>query len=164
MNFDSTWYSVLNVLEYFFWFKSRLHYHARRGAIPLGGNTVFFDRALLSRVGGWDERNLTEDADIGLRLSGTGEKIRVVYDDRYVTREETPPTLGGSSSSARAGAKGSCRPCARHYERDRNHGRDSRVHRPHCRDNSHVQREGQHTPHHGRRAVSGSRRRPAHRR
>ncbi len=25
-NFDSSWYSALNVLEYFFWFKSRLHY------------------------------------------------------------------------------------------------------------------------------------------
>ncbi len=94
MNFESTWYSALNVLEYFFWFKSRLHYHARKGAVTLGGNTVFFDRALLVRIGGWDETNLTEDADIGLRLSGTGEKIRVVYDDRYVTREETPPTLG----------------------------------------------------------------------
>ena len=94
MNFDSSWYSALNVLEYFFWFKSRLHYHARKGAITLGGNTVFFDRALLVHTGGWDETNLTEDADIGLRLSGTGEKIRVVYDDRYVTREETPPTLG----------------------------------------------------------------------
>ncbi len=94
MNFDSNWFSALNVLEYFFWFKSRLHYHARKGAITLGGNTVFFDRALLVHIGGWDERNLTEDADIGLRLSGTGEKIRVVYDDRYVTREETPPTLG----------------------------------------------------------------------
>ncbi len=44
MNFNSSWYSALNVLEYFFWFKSRLHYHARLGAIPLGGNTVFFDR------------------------------------------------------------------------------------------------------------------------
>src|SRR5262249_19728190 len=48
---------------------------------------------LISRVGGWDERNLTEDADIGLRLSAAGERIRVVYDDRYVTKEETPPTL-----------------------------------------------------------------------
>ena len=94
MNFDSEWYSALNVLEYFFWFKSRLHYHARIGAIPLGGNTVFFDRELLKSIGGWDEHNLTEDADIGLRLSSTGERIRVVYDDRYVTKEETPPTLG----------------------------------------------------------------------
>jgi cellulose synthase/poly-beta-1,6-N-acetylglucosamine synthase-like glycosyltransferase len=94
MNFQSTWYSALNVLEYFFWFKSRLHYHANVGSIPLGGNTVFFARSVLTRVGGWDEHNLTEDADIGIRISCLGERIRVVYDDRYVTREETPPTLG----------------------------------------------------------------------
>ena len=93
MNFDSSWYSALNVLEYYFWFKSRLHYHARTGAIPLGGNTVFFDRDLVTQIGGWDEHNLTEDADIGLRLSAAGERIRVVYDDRYVTKEETPPTV-----------------------------------------------------------------------
>jgi len=93
MNFDSSWYSALNVLEYFFWFKSRLHYHARRGATPLGGNTVFFSRDLITRLGGWDESNLTEDADIGLRLSAAGEPIRIVYDDRYVTKEETPPTI-----------------------------------------------------------------------
>ena len=93
MDYDSKWYSSLNVLEYFFWFKSRLHYHAHSGAIPLGGNTVFFSRELLLSVGGWDEENLTEDADIGLRLSSMGERVRVVYDDRYVTKEETPPSL-----------------------------------------------------------------------
>src|SRR2546430_3369212 len=93
MDYQSKWYSVLNVLEYFFWFKSRLHYHARLGMTPLGGNTVFFTREVLQRVGGWDQRNLTEDADIGIRISRLGEPIRVVYDDRYVTREETPPTL-----------------------------------------------------------------------
>ena len=94
MNFESSWYSALNVLEYFFWFKSRLHYHARRGATPLGGNTVFFARDVIMRLGGWDETNLTEDADIGLRLSAARERIRIVYDDRYVTKEETPPTIG----------------------------------------------------------------------
>jgi cellulose synthase/poly-beta-1,6-N-acetylglucosamine synthase-like glycosyltransferase len=93
MNYQSNWYSALNVLEYFFWFKSRLHYHARHGAIPLGGNTIFFAREALVRLGGWDERNLTEDADIGIRISVLGERVRVVYDDRYVTKEETPPTL-----------------------------------------------------------------------
>lgn len=94
MNYHSNWYSALNVLEYFFWFKSRLHYHSRIGSVPLGGNTVFFARSVLARVGGWDERNLTEDADIGIRVSCLGERIRVVYDDRYVTREETPPSIG----------------------------------------------------------------------
>jgi glycosyltransferase XagB len=93
MNYDTNWYSTLNVLEYFFWFKSRLHYHARCGTIPLGGNTVFFARPVLERVGGWDEQNLTEDADIGMRISIQGERVCVVYDDRYVTREETPPSI-----------------------------------------------------------------------
>ena len=94
MDYQSKWYSALNVLEYFFWFKSRLHYHAHHGSIPLGGNTVFFARPVITRLRGWDEHNLTEDADIGIRLSVMGERVRVVYDDRYVTREETPPTLG----------------------------------------------------------------------
>jgi glycosyltransferase XagB len=94
MNYESSWYSALNVLEYFFWFKSRLHYHARMGMTPLGGNTVFFTRAALEQVGGWDERNLTEDADVGIRLSAMREPVRIVYDDRYVTREEAPPTIG----------------------------------------------------------------------
>lgn len=93
MNFESTWYSALNALEYFFWFRSRMHYYAKVGAIPLGGNTIFFDRALIARIGGWDEKILTEDAEIGLRLSAEGERIRVMYDHRYVTKEEVPPTL-----------------------------------------------------------------------
>jgi glycosyltransferase XagB len=94
MNYRDKWYSALNVLEYFFWFKSALHFFARYGAIPLGGNTVFFRRNVLEMIGGWDESNLTEDADIGIRLSTAGVTARVIYDDRYVTREETPPTLG----------------------------------------------------------------------
>jgi cellulose synthase/poly-beta-1,6-N-acetylglucosamine synthase-like glycosyltransferase len=93
MNYASHWYSTLNVLEYFFWFRSRLHFQAKYGALPLGGNTVFFGRELITEVGGWDENNLTEDADIGIRISRTGERVRVIYDDRYVTKEETPPTL-----------------------------------------------------------------------
>jgi cellulose synthase/poly-beta-1,6-N-acetylglucosamine synthase-like glycosyltransferase len=94
MNYDDHWFSALNVLEYFFWFKSRMHYHARVGMVPLGGNTVFITRELLERMGGWDQHCLTEDAEIGIRLSVAGVPIRVVYDDAYVTREETPPSAG----------------------------------------------------------------------
>lgn len=93
MNFRDYWFSVHNCLEYFFWFKSRLHFHARVGMIPLGGNTVFIRRDLLETVGGWDEDCLTEDADVGIRLSALGEPIKVVYDAQHVTREETPDTL-----------------------------------------------------------------------
>ncbi|HZR40239.1 MAG TPA: glycosyltransferase [Ktedonobacteraceae bacterium] len=93
MNFSDHWFSIHNCMEYFFWFKSRLHFHAKVGMIPLGGNTIFVRRDLLERVGGWDNQCLTEDADIGLRLSELGEPIRVVYDARHVTREETPNTV-----------------------------------------------------------------------
>jgi cellulose synthase/poly-beta-1,6-N-acetylglucosamine synthase-like glycosyltransferase len=93
MNHDSHWFSALNVLEYFFWFKSSLHYFAWSGVVPLGGNTVFVRRRLLQELGGWDDACLTEDADIGIRLSVAGARIRVVCDDEHVTREETPHTV-----------------------------------------------------------------------
>ncbi|MEK7571567.1 MAG: glycosyltransferase [Patescibacteria group bacterium] len=95
MNYRSHWFSTLNVLEYFFWFKSALHWFASLGAVPLGGNTVFFKKKYLDEMGGWNESFLTEDADIGIRLSLAGAKIRVVYDEKHATREETPNTIDG---------------------------------------------------------------------
>jgi cellulose synthase/poly-beta-1,6-N-acetylglucosamine synthase-like glycosyltransferase len=93
-NFRSSWFATLNVLEYFFWFKSTLHFFSKMGIIPLGGNTVFFKKDAIYSVGGWDENCLTEDADIGIRLSARGAKIRVVYDEALATQEETPTDSG----------------------------------------------------------------------
>ena len=93
MNHNTHWFSYLNVLEYFFWFKSSLHFFARVGMTPLGGNTVFIRRDLMEQLGGWDETTLTEDADLGIRLSLTHARIRIVYDDEFVTREETPNSI-----------------------------------------------------------------------
>lgn len=93
MNFDTHWFATFNVLEYFFWFKSTLHFFANNGLVPLGGNTVFFRKKILDEVGGWDEQCLTEDADIGIRLSAAGAKFQVVYDEKLATREETPHTV-----------------------------------------------------------------------
>jgi cellulose synthase/poly-beta-1,6-N-acetylglucosamine synthase-like glycosyltransferase len=94
MNFESSWYSVRNVLEYYFWFKSRLHFHARKQYVPLGGNTVFIFRRLLESAGGWDPDCLAEDCELGTRLSARGARTVVAYDPALVTREETPHTLG----------------------------------------------------------------------
>jgi cellulose synthase/poly-beta-1,6-N-acetylglucosamine synthase-like glycosyltransferase len=93
MNHNTYWFSYLNVLEYFFWFKSSLHFFSRVGMTPLGGNTVFVRRDLMEQLGGWDETTLTEDADLGIRLSLTHARIRIVYDDEFVTREETPNSI-----------------------------------------------------------------------
>ncbi|HVB62832.1 MAG TPA: glycosyltransferase, partial [Ktedonobacteraceae bacterium] len=93
MNHNTRWFCFLNVLEYFFWFKSSLHFFERLGMTPLGGNTVFVRRDLMEHLGGWDEKCLTEDADLGIRLSIEGARVRIVYDDEFVTREETPHTI-----------------------------------------------------------------------
>ena len=93
MNHNTRWFCFLNVLEYFFWFKSSMHFFARVGMVPLGGNTVFVRRDILQRLGGWDEHCLTEDADLGIRLSLAHARVRIIYDDAYVTREETPHTI-----------------------------------------------------------------------
>ncbi|WP_322754813.1 glycosyltransferase family 2 protein [Frankia sp. Cas3] len=93
INFQSSWYSLRNCLEYYFWFRSRLHMHAQKQFIPLGGNTVFVRRALLNEVNGWDGDCLAEDCDLGVRLSALGRKISVAFDPRLVTREETPDSI-----------------------------------------------------------------------
>src|SRR5438552_11913744 len=93
MNHNTKWFCFLNILEYFFWFKSSMHFFARVGMTPLGGNTVFVRRELMQQLGGWDEMCLTEDADLGIRLSLAHARMRIIYDDEFVTREETPHTI-----------------------------------------------------------------------
>ena len=93
MNFQTSWWSLRNVLEYYFWFRSRLHFHAGARFIPLGGNTVFVTRDALVRNGGWDAECLAEDCELGVRLSSQGARVVVAYSPEFVTREETPPTF-----------------------------------------------------------------------
>jgi cellulose synthase/poly-beta-1,6-N-acetylglucosamine synthase-like glycosyltransferase len=93
INFRSNWFSLRNCLEYFFWFRSRLHLHEHHRFIPLGGNTVFVRTDVLRMVGGWDGECLAEDCELGVRLSALGASISVCYDPHLVTREETPDTL-----------------------------------------------------------------------
>ena len=93
MNFQTSWWSLRNVLEYYFWFRSRLHFHATSRFIPLGGNTVFVRREWLDWSEGWDTECLAEDCELGVRLSSVGAKVVVAYSPEVVTREETPGSL-----------------------------------------------------------------------
>ncbi|MEV8372112.1 glycosyltransferase family 2 protein [Kribbella sp. NPDC056861] len=93
MNLQTSWWSLRNVLEYYFWFRSRLHFHAGARFIPLGGNTVFVRTELLREIGGWDAECLAEDCELGVRLSTRGAVVAVAYDPELVTREETPGDL-----------------------------------------------------------------------
>ncbi len=132
MNFKEHWFSAFNCVEYFFYFRSRLHFNARVGMVPLGGNTVAIRRDSSSASAAGTSRCLTEDADIGVRLSALGELIRVVYDSRWVTREETPHTAGSARSAAYALVRrASCRCSLKgDWRRIRGHRRRASPRRP----------------------------------
>ena len=46
--------------------------------IPLGGTSVFFRRGVLEQLGGWDAHNVTEDADLGMRLARFGYRCEMI--------------------------------------------------------------------------------------
>ena len=55
--------------------------------LPLGGTSNCFRTAVLREVGGWDAYNVTEDADIGLRLFRLGYRAATLAS---ATEEEAP--------------------------------------------------------------------------
>lgn len=66
-------------LEYAAWFRVLLPGLMRLGlAIPLGGTTLFLRREAIEAVGGWDAHNVTEDADLGIRLARHGYVTEVI--------------------------------------------------------------------------------------
>jgi cellulose synthase/poly-beta-1,6-N-acetylglucosamine synthase-like glycosyltransferase len=116
-NIRSSWFAVRNALEYYFWFRSRLHFHARAGFIPLGGNTVFVRTNVLRAVGGWDAECLAEDCELGVRLSSLGAKTVVFYEPELATREETPPNLGAFVRQRTRWSQGYLQTLSRNYWR-----------------------------------------------
>ncbi len=55
--------------------------------IPLGGSSNHFRTSVLRQLGGWDPYNVTEDADLGIRLCRFGYRTAVVASSTY---EEAP--------------------------------------------------------------------------
>jgi glycosyltransferase XagB len=85
-NPTTNWLSRCFTIEYAIWFRLVLPGLARLGlVIPLGGTTLFFRRTALERLGGWDAHNVTEDADLGLRLARHGLTTEILD---TVTEEE----------------------------------------------------------------------------
>ncbi len=59
-------------------------------AIPLGGSSNHIRFSTLRALGGWDAYNVTEDADLGLRLAFYGMKVVMIKSHTY---EESPITI-----------------------------------------------------------------------
>jgi cellulose synthase/poly-beta-1,6-N-acetylglucosamine synthase-like glycosyltransferase len=85
-NSHSNWLARCFTVEYATWFRIMLPGLERLGlAIPLGGTTLFFRRDILESLGGWDAHNVTEDADLGIRLARHGYRTEIID---TVTQEE----------------------------------------------------------------------------
>ncbi|NUB43885.1 glycosyltransferase [Fertoebacter nigrum] len=75
----SNWLSRCFTIEYATWFRILLPGMQRLGlALPLGGTTLFFRRKALEELGGWDAHNVTEDADLGMRLARHGYRTELI--------------------------------------------------------------------------------------
>jgi cellulose synthase/poly-beta-1,6-N-acetylglucosamine synthase-like glycosyltransferase len=59
--------------------------------VPLGGSSNHFRTATLRQVGGWDAHNVTEDADLGMRLHRFGYRAATIDSP---TEEEAPTAAG----------------------------------------------------------------------
>lgn len=74
-NLITRWFTA----EYQQWFGQLLPSLVVRGApLPLGGTSNHFRRDLLIAMGGWDPFNVTEDADLGIRLHRLGFRTQVL--------------------------------------------------------------------------------------
>lgn len=90
-NASSSWLSACFALEYSGLFRCMLPALAAHGLpLPLGGTSNHFRTAALRRAGAWDPYNVTEDADLGLRLHRLGYRCGVI---RRQTLEDAPTSL-----------------------------------------------------------------------
>jgi glycosyltransferase XagB len=72
-NSGTGWLASMFALEYDVLFRGILPVLAKLSApLPLGGTSNHFKTDILRMVGGWDPYNVTEDADLGIRLARYG--------------------------------------------------------------------------------------------
>ena len=91
-NRHETWLTRLFSLEYASLFDYMLPGLQSLGIpIPLGGTSNHMHISTLRRLGAWDPYNVTEDADLGIRLAMSGYETRVLDS---ITLEEAPMSLG----------------------------------------------------------------------
>lgn len=90
-NHRRNWLTQMFAIEYDTLFHGMLPVLASKAApMPLGGTSNHFRADLLRRAGGWDPYNVTEDADLGIRLARMGYRCGTL---RLATQEEAPQQL-----------------------------------------------------------------------
>jgi glycosyltransferase XagB len=78
-NASENWLTRMFTLDYSFWFDLVLPGLERLNIpIPLGGTSNHFKIGVLRELHAWDPFNVTEDADLGIRLTQKGYRVGVV--------------------------------------------------------------------------------------
>ncbi|MBL8893068.1 MAG: glycosyltransferase [Rhizobiales bacterium] len=91
-NAGDNWLTRQFAIEYAVLFKRLLPVLASLSLpLPLGGTSNHFRADILRKAGGWDPHNVTEDADLGLRLARLGYRTGVIDSE---TSEEANCALG----------------------------------------------------------------------
>lgn len=91
-NAGDSWISAVFALEYSALFRRLLPALGfYRLPLPLGGTSNHFKTALLKHSGGWDPYNVTEDADLGMRLCRMGFRSSTLTLPTY---EDAPTEFG----------------------------------------------------------------------
>jgi cellulose synthase/poly-beta-1,6-N-acetylglucosamine synthase-like glycosyltransferase len=79
-NMITKWFTI----EYSLWFSFFLPgLAAMQAPIPLGGTSNHFRRVALQAMGAWDPYNVTEDADLGIRMFREGYTVRVLESNTF---------------------------------------------------------------------------------
>lgn len=79
-NLLTEWFTI----EYSMWFDLLLPgLDSEHAPIPLGGTSNHFKRSSLLKAMAWDPHNVTEDADLGIRLFKQGYRTRIVDSTTY---------------------------------------------------------------------------------
>lgn len=87
-NEHRSWLARMYTLDYDLWFKMLLPGLSRlRVPIPLGGTSNHFRTQVLRAAGAWDPFNVTEDADLGIRLARLGYGVAMLDSTTF---EEAP--------------------------------------------------------------------------
>ncbi|MDD4928275.1 MAG: glycosyltransferase [Gallionella sp.] len=103
-NVNQNWMTRMFTLEYSIWFDYFLPaLDILRIPLPLGGTSNHFKMDKLREVGLWDPHNVTEDADLGLRITQLGYRVGVV---NSTTLEEATSDLGNWIRQRSRWAKG----------------------------------------------------------
>jgi cellulose synthase/poly-beta-1,6-N-acetylglucosamine synthase-like glycosyltransferase len=78
-NANENWLTRMFTLDYTLWFDQVLPGLERLGMpIPLGGTSNHFRTDVLRELRAWDPFNVTEDADLGIRIGQKGYRVGVV--------------------------------------------------------------------------------------